>query len=193
MKLLLQGIAVLLHPIFLPLYSILIYLPFVASLDAWGKSMGGLWLGFVYLFLPLTFFKVVRKINLPEPTLNQRITIYKTYTLINLGLVAVNIFLVKQYMSFFVAVSFLHLLLWVLAYIELKASWHAAAWAFLMCTALMIQYKFSFTGMPTLWAVLGGLLIAVVYTRYTQRAHNPFELVMGIAVGALSSSFILFF
>jgi hypothetical protein len=193
MKGILQAGAIVLHPIFLPLYSLFVYWPFVAGLDFWGAGVGLVWIGFVYLILPLVYFKMVRHINIAEPSLLHRRSIYRAYSLINFGFALVNVFLLNEYISFYIGAGFLHLFLWFLVYLELKASWHAAVWAFLVGSALMMFYKFDFVGMPLLLLVFLVLAVAVIAIRYLQKAHTPLELAMAAAVGVISSSFILFF
>ena len=193
MKGILQAGAIVLHPIFLPLYSLFVYWPFVAGLDFWGAGVGLVWIGFVYLILPLVYFKVVRHINIAEPSLLDRRSIFRAYSLINFGFALVNVFLLNEYISFYIGAGFLHLFLWFLVYLELKVSWHAAVWEFLVGSSLMILYKFHFVGMPILLLVFLVLSILVVVIRYLQKAHTPLELAMGAAVGVLCSSFILFF
>ena len=185
--------AIVLHPIFLPLYSLFIYWPFVVGLDFWGAGVGLIWIGFLYLILPLVYFKVVRHIHLAEPSLLDRRSIFRTYSLINFGFALVSVFLLTEYISFYIGAGFLHLFLWFLVYLELKASWHAAVWGFLVGSALMMFYKFHFVGMPMILLVFVALSALVIAIRYLQKAHTPLELATGAAVGVISSSFILFF
>jgi hypothetical protein len=193
MKNTLQIGAIILHPIFLPLYSLFIYWPFIAGLDVWAWAVGAVWIGFVYLTLPIIYFKVVRKLNLAEPILAERRTIFRTYALINFGFALVNVFLMNEYISFFIGSGILHLMLWFLVYLELKASWHAASWTYLVGAGLMMMYKYHFEGMPLLLTVFLGVSFVVCIIRYLQKAHTSFELGMGAALGVLCSSVILFF
>lgn len=193
MKNILQSVAVATHPIFLPLLSLLIYAPILASYGADAMLLAGIWVGFAYLFLPLIFFRVVRKIDLNNPGMEGRKSIYKTFTFINLGFIVINIFLFNEYISFFIGAFLLHLVLWFLIYIELKASWHAAAWSFLVCAGLMMLYRYQFVGLDMRIFIAVGILLLVCVTRYFQKAHTLFELGMGAAAGAITSSIILFF
>ena len=193
MKNILQGIAILTHPIFLPILSLIIYAPLVASYGEQTWILASVWFGFVYLILPVLFFKVVRKIKLADPSLAERKSIYKAYTLVNLGFALVNVFLMTEYISFFLGSFLLHLILWFLSFIELKASWHTAAWSFLVSAGLMILFNYNFVGLPTMLAVACGILILVAVTRFYQKAHSSLELLVGVATGALTALPILFF
>ena len=193
MKNIFQGIAILTHPIFLPLLSLFIYAPIVAGYGEQTWILASIWIGFVYLILPLLYFKVVRNINLANPSLVDRKSIFKTYTLVNLGFALVNVYVMSQYISFFIGAFLLHLILWFLIYIELKASWHAAVWSFLVVAGLMILYNYQFVNLPVLLGGAFAILLLVSFTRYIQKAHNPFEIVIGIATGAIAALPILFF
>ena len=193
MKNVLQGIAILTHPIFLPLLSLLIYAPLVASHGEETLILASIWFGFVYLLLPLLFFKVVRKINLANPSITERKSIYKAYTLVNLGFALVNVFLMTEYISFFLGAFLLHLILWFLSFIELKASWHTAVWSFLVTAGLMILYNYDLVGLPAMLGVACGILVLVAFTRYMQKAHTAMELIVGVATGAITALPILFF
>jgi len=193
MKKILQGIAIATHPVFLPIFSLLVYAPLVAYHGPSIKILAAIWVAFVYLLLPLIFLKVIRKIDFNNPSLEGRKSIYKTYTFINAGFIAVNIFVFSKYVSFFIGLFFLHLLLWFLIFIELKASWHAAAWSFLVFGGLMIMYSYQLVGLDIKVFAGFALLLAACATRYFQKAHTIFELGMGVAVGAITSSIILFF
>ncbi|PCJ64845.1 MAG: hypothetical protein COA58_11250 [Bacteroidetes bacterium] len=193
MKNFLQGFAVLTHPIFLPLFSLIIYAPLVAGQgqDAW--ILASVWIGFVYLILPLVYFKVVRKINFANPSLTDRKSIFRTYLLVNIGFALVNVFLMSEYISFFLGASLLHLLLRILILIDMKASWHTAVWSFLVTAGLMVLYNFQFVNLPVMIASAFVVLLLVYATRYTQKVHSHLELIMGVSVGAISSLPILFF
>lgn len=192
MKSVLQGIAVFTHPVFLPLFSILIYLPFLGKYSELAVLLSFLWLGFVYLLLPVIYFKWFRKINLVDPSIENRKTIYKTYLLINAGFSIVSIFLVREYFGFFIASGLLHGMLLLLTFIDLKASWHSAIWSFMACACLMIIYRYGLVGSYSTLAGIVGIWVLVFVVRWQQKAHSVFELGMGAAAGALTSTFILF-
>ena len=193
MKKVLQGIAILTHPIFLPLLSLIIYAPLVASLGSSALILSSVWIGFVYLFLPLLFFKVIRHINLAEPNLVERKSIYKAYTAVNVGFAIVVIFIIPSYISFFLGAALMHAFLWFCSYIELKASWHAAAWTFLIGAGLMILFNYQFVGLSTMIYTTVLVWAIVITTRYIQKAHTSLELLVGSAIGLLSSLLILFY
>ncbi|MFT6111334.1 MAG: hypothetical protein ACJA19_000662 [Bacteroidia bacterium] len=193
MKLILKIGAIASHPIFLPFFSLLVYAPLVAKYGQSAILLSLIWIAFVYLFLPLIFLKYVRKINLAEPNLEERRSIYKAYTLINFGFAVVSIFIMKEYFSFFISAGFLHVFMLLLAFVDLKASWHTATWAFLFSAGLMVMYNYQLVGLDQMLLVVLGILILVAFIRWKANAHTPFELIMGVAAGLISALPILFF
>jgi hypothetical protein len=193
MKLILKIGAIASHPIFLPFFSLLVYAPLVAKYGQSAILLSLIWIAFVYLFLPLIFLKYVRKINLAEPNLEERRSIYKAYTLINFGFAVVSIFIMKEYFSFFISAGFLHIFMLLLAFVDLKASWHTATWAFLFSAGLMVMYNYQLVGLDQMSLVVLGILILVAFIRWKAKAHAPFELIMGVAAGLISALPILFF
>jgi hypothetical protein len=193
MKLILKIGAIASHPIFLPFFSLLVYAPLVAKYGQSAILLSLIWIAFVYLFLPLIFLKYVRKINLAEPNLEERRSIFKAYTLINFGFSVVSIFIMKEYFSFFISAGFLHIFMLLLAFVDLKASWHTATWAFLFSAGLMVMYNYQLVGLDQMSLVVLGILILVAFIRWKAKAHTPFELIMGVAVGLISALPILFF
>ena len=193
MKLLLKLGAIASHPVFLPLFSLIVYLPLVTKYGSEAMVLSLVWVGFVYLFLPLLFFTFIRKINLQEPTLENRRTIFRAYTLINFGFALVSLFIMKEYISFFIAAAVLHMILLFMAHLELKASWHTSVWAFLFSAYIMVLYNYHFVGWTSRVSILLGVLALVVFIRWQAQAHTRFELLMGIAAGLFSALPILFF
>jgi hypothetical protein len=193
MKKVLQSIAVITHPVFLPVFSLVLYMPFVARLDMQAHLIAAIWVGFAYLILPLLYFKVVRAIHLANPSLAERRSIFKVYAFVNAGFALVSLYILPECISFYLGAMLLHLFLWFFVYIDLKASWHTAIWSFLTMTGLMLLYNYQLVGLETTVMVLAAVLAAVSTLRYYQKAHTPLELMMGIVAGILSSSFILFF
>ena len=193
MKLILKIGAIASHPIFLPFFSLLVYAPLVAKYGQSAILLSLIWIAFVYLFLPLIFLKYVRKINLAEPNLEERRSIYKAYTLINFGFAVVSIFIMKEYFSFFISAGFLHVFMLLLAFVDLKASWHTATWAFLFSAGLMVMYNYQLVGLDQMLLVVLGILILVAFIRWKAKAHTPFELIMGVAAGLISALPVLFF
>lgn len=192
MKYLLKGIAILTHPIFMPFYSFLVYMPLVAKYNLNTLILASVWVAFMYISLPLVYFVFIRKIKLEWPSMDERRSIYRAYSLVNLGFALVSIFLMKEYITFFLAASILHLLLLLFAFIELKASWHTAVWSFLLGASLMIHYNYQFSDLGYL-PEIGSVTLLVSWVRWKANAHTPFQLVMGIAIGFLASTPILFF
>lgn len=192
MKYLLKGIAILTHPIFMPFYSFLVYMPLVAKYNLNTLILASVWVAFMYISLPLVYFVFIRKIKLEWPSMDERRSIYRAYSLVNLGFALVSIFLMKEYITFFLAASILHLLLLLFAFIELKASWHTAFWSFLLGASLMIHYNYQFSDLGYL-PEIGSVTLLVSWGRWKANAHTPFQLVMGIAIGFLASTPILFF
>ena len=192
MKYLLKGIAILTHPIFMPFYSFLVYMPLVAKYNLNTLILASVWVAFMYISLPLVYFVFIRKIKLEWPSMDERRSIYRAYSLVNLGFALVSIFLMKEYITFFLAATILHLLLLLFAFIELKASWHTAVWSFLLGASLMIHYNYQFSDLGYL-PEIGSVTLLVSWGRWKANAHTPFQLVMGIAIGFLASTPILFF
>lgn len=192
MKYLLKGIAILTHPIFMPFYSFLVYMPLVAKYNLNTLILASVWVAFMYISLPLVYFVFIRKIKLEWPSMDERRSIYRAYSLVNLGFALVSIFLMKEYITFFLAATILHLLLLLFAFIELKASWHTAVWSFLLGASLMIDYNYQFSDLGYL-PEIGSVTLLVSWVRWKANAHTPFQLVMGIAIGFLASTPILFF
>lgn len=192
MKYLLKGIAILTHPIFMPFYSFLVYMPLVAKYNMNTLILASVWVVFMYISLPLVYFIFIRKIKLEWPSMDERRSIYRAYSLVNLGFALVSIFLMKEYITFFLAATILHLLLLLFAFIELKASWHTAVWSFLLGASLMIDYNYQFSDLGYL-PEIGSVTLLVSWVRWKANAHTPFQLVMGIAIGFLASTPILFF
>lgn len=192
MKYLLKGIAILTHPIFMPFYSFLVYMPLVAKYNLNTLILASVWVAFMYISLPLVYFIFIRKIKLEWPSMDERRSIYRAYSLVNLGFALVSIFLMKEYITFFLAATILHLLLLLFAFIELKASWHTAVWSFLLGASLMIDYNYQFSDLGYL-PEIGSVTLLVSWVRWKANAHTPFQLVMGIAIGFLASTPILFF
>lgn len=192
MKYLLKGIAILTHPIFMPFYSFLVYMPLVAKYNMNTLILASVWVAFMYISLPLVYFVFIRKIKLEWPSMDERRSIYRAYSLVNLGFALVSIFLMKEYITFFLAATILHLLLLLFAFIELKASWHTAVWSFLLGASLMIDYNYQFSDLGYL-PEIGSVTLLVSWVRWKANAHTPFQLVMGIAIGFLASTPILFF
>ena len=199
MKSVLKGIAILTHPIFLPFYSLFVYYPLIERYSNETYILSSVWLGFVYLFLPLVYFLRVRGINLEHPNLVQRKSIFRAYTLVNFGLAFVSLFLVHEYASFFIAATLLHVLMLVFSAIELKASWHTSVWSFLLGTALMVLYNYKLEGVGNTVLQWGQLLAALIvilsvvsWVRWKAKAHTFFELMMGIVAGLIASTPILF-
>jgi hypothetical protein len=128
-----------------------------------------------------------------EPSLEERRSIFKAYTLINLGFAVVSIFIMTEYFSFFISAGFLHIFMLLLAFVDLKASWHTATWAFLFSAGLMVMYNYQLVGLDLMSLVVLGILILVAFIRWKAKAHTPFELIMGVAAGLLAALPILFF
>lgn len=192
MKQLWKGISGLSHPVFLPLFSLLVYAPLIARYekDAW--LLSSVWLIFAYYLLPILHFRVVRKINLLTPNLDERRTMYRTYTVINLGFAVVSFFIISEYVAYFIGAFSLHLILLALVSIELKASWHSAAWSFLSMVGMMVVYNIGYQDLILPILVPLTVLAIVCIARWRAKAHTPFELLIGIAAGALGAISVFF-
>ena len=167
-------------------------MPLVAKYNLNTLILASVWVAFMYISLPLVYFVFIRKIKLEWPSMDERRSIYRAYSLVNLGFALVSIFLMKEYITFFLAATILHLLLLLFAFIELKASWHTAVWSFLLGASLMIHYNYQFSDLGYL-PEIGSVTLLVSWVRWKANAHTPFQLVMGIAIGFLASTPILFF
>jgi hypothetical protein len=81
----------------------------------------------------------------------------------------------------------------LLAFLEMKASWHSAVWSFLVVVGLMVQYNYTFVGQGSMLLLPIVILVAVLLIRRLSKAHTWFELGMGAAVGAIAAFPVLFF
>lgn len=192
MKQFLNLIATLTHPVFLPLYGILIYHPLINKYDGTVFILTGVWYSFVYLILPILYFIRVKKINLVYPDLEQREVIFKTYVAIGLVMSVLSYFMMTEYMPFFIGLTIWHAILYVFSAIKLKASWHTAAWSYLFLCSLIVKFTNNFVGRYEVIAFFGILLLIVFTLRWHQKAHTLFELGMGLAAGAATSTLLLF-
>ena len=77
MKYLLKGIAILTHPIFMPFYSLLVYMPLVAKYNLNTLILASVWVAFMYISLPLVYFVFIRKIKLEWPSMDEWRSIYR--------------------------------------------------------------------------------------------------------------------
>ena len=107
------------------------------------------------------------------------------------GFALVSIFLMQEYITFFLAATFLHLLMLFFAFIDLKVSWHSAVWSFILGTGLMIHYNYQFSDFGYLFEI-ASITILVGVIRWKANAHTLLQLVMGLAIGFLASTPILF-
>ena len=186
----LLAIAGLTHPVLAPAYSILVYLSWVAGYAFIPLLLFGIWLMFTYWLLPLVYFAKIRSYNLIDPSIPQRRSIYKAYTLVNLGLVVVAYFTLKEYTAFFAGAAALHMILYLLSAIGMKPSWHTATWGFLLLAAMLQWYELQQVNFEITVLLFAVLLIVVFLCRLLQRAHTPLELVVGVAVGVIASQII---
>ncbi len=193
MKKALQALSVLTHPVFLPLFSLLIYAPIVAKYGENAMLLSSIWVGFVYLILPFLYFKYIRKMNIADPSLDERRSIFRAYSLVNAGFALVSVFIMTEYISFFIAATLLHIIMLLLAFVEMKASWHTAVWTFLTVVGLMVLYNYSFVGLEQLVLIPLGILVVVFFIRKGAEAHTWFELGMGAAAGSFAALPVLFF
>ena len=187
---LLKGIAILTHPIFLPFYSLIVYKPIIAKYNISTLTISAVWIVFMYISLPLLYFICIRKIKLAFPSIDERKSIYRAYSLVNFGFALVSIFLMQEYITFFLAATFLHLLMLFFAFIDLKVSWHSAVWSFILGTGLMIHYNYQFSDFGYLFEI-ASITILVGVIRWKANAHTLLQLVMGLAIGFLASTPIL--
>jgi hypothetical protein len=187
-----KAIAVATHPIFLPFFSVLIYMPVLAKHGLNTALLAMVWVVIAYLILPLLYFKVIRKINLPDPNMDERRSIYRAYTTVSFCLSIVSFFLLKDYVGFFLGATVLHILMLLLAFVEMKASWHTAAWSFLTVSGLMVSYNLGIIDLQMAVFVPFLILILVSFIRYFAKAHSVFEIGMGIAAGACGALPVLF-
>ncbi len=187
MQRLLFGFSFLTHPVFIPLFSIWVYYSLVLKYDQTPLVIGLCWLLFAYIFLPTFYFKKIKKIDLKAPSIPERRSIFKGYAVLNavLGIVAYYIF--KEYVAFFLGFAVMHLMLFLLTIIHLKASWHTGGWAYLLMSALVLWDKYRFVDFNIVVYTLLGIFILVFICRKLQNAHSWFELIMGVAVGITSS------
>ncbi|MGB0850654.1 MAG: hypothetical protein ACPGTP_05375 [Bacteroidia bacterium] len=191
-NILLKVIAAATHPVFLPFFSVLIYMPILAKHGMDTSLLAGVWAIVAYLILPLLFFKVVRKVNLPDPDLGERRSIYKAYATVSFCLAIVSFFLLRDYIGFFLGAFLMHILMLMLAFVEMKASWHSAAWSFLTLSGLMVSYNLGLADILMAVVIPSVVLLVVCVVRYFAKAHTFFELGMGIAAGVCGAIPVLF-
>lgn len=191
-NILLKLVAAATHPVFLPFFSVLVYMPILAKHGTNTSILASVWAVVAYLILPLLFFKVVRKINLPDPDLEERRSIYKAYATVSFCLAIVSFFLIQDYIGFFIGAFLMHVLMLMLVFVEIKASWHSAAWSFLTLSGLMVAYNLGLVDMTMAVIIPAVMLLVVSAVRYLAKAHTIFELGMGIAAGVCGSIPVLF-
>lgn len=192
MKNLLQLLAVLLHPVLIPFYSALAFLPLLIKYGWPPIVLFALWILFLHVILPVVYFAKIKRISLAAPTVGEREIIYKTYMGLTLLIIAVSAFMFTEYLGFSIALFVLYTLLWFWSAIKFKASWHAASWALLLVSALALVLKYGFVDNTVTLLVLMALLIAAVGVRLLQKAHTLNELLMGLATGATSAIVVVF-
>ena len=192
MQKLLFGFAFLTHPVLIPFYSLLIYRPFLGKYDTLPLILFGFWILFVFIIFPVLYLYKVKKIDFRKPSIEDRKSIYKGYAGLSLVLCIVSTIVMKEYVSFFIAMILMHVFLYLLAGVKLKASWHSSSWAFLLMTGLIAWYKFGFTIAPINTLVLLLLTVTVFLVRWKQNAHTLFELTMGLACGITAAAIIFF-
>ncbi len=180
------------HPVFLPLFSIFAYSATLATYENSAKALAAVWVAFAYVLLPFLYFRVVRKINLPQPSMDERRSIYRAYLLINLGFVLVSFYIMPAYIGFFLGGFLMHVLLLLLAFVELKASWHTAAWSFVVMTGLMVMYTLGLQDMSGIVLIPFAIALLVSLARWRVGAHTLFEIGMGAAAGFFGAIPVLF-
>ena len=192
MKQSLQFLAGITHPVFLPIYAFLLYNPLINKYGNTVFALFGTWYLFLYLILPVLYFIKIKKMDLISPTNLEREAIYKTYLAINIILGTICFLMMPEFSKFFLGLLVLYVILYVLAAIKLKASWHVSAWAYLLVAGLIVKFTNNLNGQ---FEVIGGLLILLVIVsavRWKQNAHTLFEIGMALAAGAASSTLLLF-
>lgn len=192
MRQLLQFIAGITHPVFLPIYAFVLYNPLINKYGSTVFVLFGIWYLFLYLILPVLYFIRVKKINLISPSNLERESIYKTYIAINIVLGIICYLMLPELASFFFGLIVLHIVLYVLSAIKLKASWHVCAWAYLFLASLITKFTNSLQGQFEIIGAIAFLLILVAAVRWQQKAHTPFEIGMALAAGAALSTLLLF-
>mgnify|MGYP001604718741 CR=1 FL=1 len=192
MKNVLQLFAILLHPALIPFYSAIAYTPLFIKYGWPPVLLFAIWILFLHLILPVVYFTKVKQIKLSAPNLAEREAIFKTYLGLTLLIVVVTAFMFKEYLGFSLALFILYALLWFWSAIKFKASWHAAAWAMLLVSALALILKFGFVDNTNTLITLVLLTVLVTTVRYLQKAHTLNELLMGLATGAASATIVIF-
>ena len=192
MKSFAQLLAVILHPILIPFYCAALFYPLLLKYGDTSLILLCIWILFLHVVLPTIYLKTVKKINLSNPTISEREIIYKTMYGLTVLVAIVAVVMFKEYRSFTLALFLCYVGLYVLAALKMKASWHTAAWSLLFTSSLIVLYKYGFVNLEPKILAIAMLLILVYVIRLYQKAHKHFELLMGAALGALSSSIIFF-
>ena len=192
MKNLLQLIAILLHPALIPFYSAIAFTPLFIKYGFSPVLLFAIWVLFLHLILPIIYFRKVKRINLATPSLSEREAIFKTYMGLTVLIAVVAGFMFREFLGFSIALFILYALLWFWSAIKFKASWHAAAWALLVVSALALVLKFGFVDRTPTLLLLACLTVVASGVRYMQKAHTLNELLMGLATGAASATIVIF-
>lgn len=134
----------------------------------------------------------VKRVNLMSPNHTEREVIYKTYMALGGVLAIISYFMLPEASGFFWGIVLMHLLLYVLAAIKLKASWHVAAAAYFLVASLAVKFLNNLHGQFIPIGIAVGLVVLVAVLRWQQKAHSAFEIGMGMASGAAAATLLLF-
>jgi hypothetical protein len=193
MNRLLFGISAILHPIFLPLLTILILRNEPFKLFESGFTVSLLWVLMLSLIIPYFYFSRFKpEVSITQPTVSDRTSIYGSLTLLY-GFLTILIALFSPYLfpAMFVYFS-ICLVLWFATLFSLTWSWHTAGFGALLSIVFMHFMNGRLAWAGNYLPVFFGIAILVFALRKIQKAHSLNELIFGFLLGFLFPMIIYF-
>lgn len=190
MKKILPIFSYLFHPIFIPLFGTIFYLYYIEILFPQDKLLLVFQVIIITLFLPLSFFYLLRTIgkidNMMLSDINQR----KIPLLLQIALTSV---LIKQSISierfselyyFFLAGLISTILAFILLFVKIKSSIHMIGISALTFFVIGLSYHTQENNIPLIAGLFftNGLIAA---SRLAMKAHTMIELLIGYLIGML--------
>ena len=193
MQSLFKTLSVIFHPVFIPLYVVAVFLNYSSIADEarWYIFLG--WIVLVALMLPGVYLKLVRsEINVFNPNIEGRTSIYRLFLFVNIILAMAFLLMEFQLGLYFVCASLLFFVLLIFSKLKLKASWHMAGWAQLLLASLIVYWIYPFNELKTAGIIVLLVLSLLYVSRLQLKAHTKFELLIGLAIGIITSTPLLF-
>jgi hypothetical protein len=184
MKQVLFFLSVIAHPVFLPLITFILWRNEPFQILGSGYTVSLLWIILLSLIAPfLYFYKFRPEVSIIYPTMQDRTSIYLTFSLLY-SVLTLLIFLFTPYIAPTIFAYFLiAFFLLIISLFDLKWSWHTAGIG--TFTGLFFM---QFMNGRILWAkeILPFLItisIAIIIIRKIQKAHNWQEVIFGFLLG----------